>query len=124
MNPTSDKIVIAGISFYGHHGVTDEEQVLGQRFLVDVELSLDLKPAAASDDLTQTVDYAEVVKRVTAIGQTRRFRLLEAFAEATAAELLEHERVREVRVRVVKCAPSLPDVVGAVGVEIVRRQKR
>lgn len=119
-----DKIIISGISFYGHHGVTDEEQVLGQRFLVDVELTLDLRPAGSSDDLTQTVDYADVVKRVSAIGRTRRFRLLEALAEATAAELLEQERVEEVRVRLVKCAPPLPDVVGSAAVEIVRGRKR
>lgn len=121
---TSDKIFIAGISFYGHHGATEEEQVLGQRFLVDVELTVDLKPAGASDDLTETVDYADVVKRVTAIGRTRRFRLLEALAEATAADLLTQERVQEVRVRVVKCAPPLPDVVGSAGVEIERRRDR
>ena len=124
MNRSTDKIFISGISFYGHHGVSEEERILGQRFLVDVELTLDLGPAGVSDDLTQTVDYADVVKRVAAIGRTRRFRLLEALAEATAMDLLELKKVREVRVRVVKCAPPLPDVVESAGVEIVRRRKR
>lgn len=120
----ADKILITGIQFYGYHGVSEEEQILGQQFLVDVELTLDLRPAASSDDLTQTVDYGDVVKQVTAIGRTRRFRLLEALAEATATDLLELERVREVRVRVVKRAPPLPDVVGSAAVEIVRRRER
>lgn len=124
MNPSSDKILITGIQFYGHHGATEAEQNLGQRFLVDVELTLDLRPAGSSDDLTQTVDYADVVKRVSAIGRTRRFRLLEALAEATAAEILEQERVEEVRVRLVKCAPPLPDVVGSAAVEIIRGRKQ
>jgi dihydroneopterin aldolase len=124
MNRSADKIIISGISFYGHHGVSEEEQILGQRFLVDVELTVDLRPAGVSDDLTQTVDYADVVKRVAAIGRTRRFRLLEALAEATATDLLELKNVQEVRIRVVKCAPPLPDVVGSAAVEIVRRRKR
>ncbi|MFQ5848188.1 MAG: dihydroneopterin aldolase [Candidatus Methylomirabilales bacterium] len=119
-----DKIVITGIHFHGHHGAGEEEQILGQKFLVDLELGLDLGPAGTSDDLGQTVDYADVVKRVTAIGRTQRFRLLEALAEAIATDLLAHHRIQEVRVRAVKCAPPLPDCVGSAGVEIVRRSKR
>jgi dihydroneopterin aldolase len=130
MNPTNptnrgaDKILIGGISFYGHHGVREEEQVLGQRFLVDVEFSLDLRPAGAADDLALTVDYSDVVKRVTAIGRTRRFRLLEGLAEAIASDLLEQQKIQEVRVRVVKSVPPLAESVGSVGVEIVRRRRR
>lgn len=118
-----DKILITGISFYGHHGAREEERVLGQRFLVDVELILDLRPAGGSDDLALTVDYADVVKRVTAIGRTRRFHLLEALAEALAVELLERFRVEEVRVRVMKSSLPLEDCVGSAGVEIVRRRE-
>jgi dihydroneopterin aldolase len=116
-----DKILVSGISFHGHHGAREEEQILGQRFQVDVELTLDLGPAGAADDLALTVDYSEVVKRVTAIGGSRRFRLLETLAEAIAKDLLERHKVEEVRVRVLKCAPPIPDSVGPVGVEIVRR---
>lgn len=119
----SDKIVITGISFYGHHGAREEERILGQRFLVDVELTLDLRPAGASDDLALTVDYADVVKRVAAIGRTRRFHLLEALAEAIATDLLERYRVQVVRIRVMKSPLPLEDCVGSAGVEIVRRQE-
>jgi dihydroneopterin aldolase len=121
---TSDKIFISGISFYGHHGVREEEQVLGQRFLVDVEFSLDLRAAGTADDLSLTVDYSDVVKRVTAIGRTQRFRLLEGLAEAIASDLLELQKIQEVRVRVVKSVPPLAESVGSVGVEIVRRRRR
>lgn len=118
-----DKIGISGIGFYGYHGVREEEQTLGQRFEVDVECVLDLRPAGRSDELTLTVDYADVVKRVTAIGQTRRFRLLEALAEAIAAELLANYPLEAVRVRVVKSSPPVPDFRGAVAVEIHRSQR-
>lgn len=120
---TSDKILISGIGFYGYLGVREEEQTLGQRFEVDVECALDLRPAGESDELTLTVDYADVVKRVTAIGQTRRFRLLEALAEAIATDLLGTYPLQEVRVRVVKPSPPVPDFRGAVAVEIHRRRK-
>jgi 7,8-dihydroneopterin aldolase/epimerase/oxygenase len=119
----ADKILITGISFYGRHGVRDEERILGQRFLVDVELSLDLRPAGGSDDLALTVDYADVVKRIAAIGRTRQFHLIEALAEAIAKDLLERYRIEETRVRVMKCAPPLEDCVGSAGVEIVRRHE-
>ncbi|MFQ5881133.1 MAG: dihydroneopterin aldolase [Candidatus Methylomirabilales bacterium] len=118
-----DKVIITGIHFYGHHGAREEEQILGQRFLVDAELVLDLQPAGAADDLALTVDYADVVKRVTEIGRTRRFRLIEGLAETIAADLLERYRVQEVRIRVVKSSPPIPDWTGSVGVEILRRQK-
>jgi len=118
-----DKILITGIGFYGYHGVREEEQTLGQRFEVDVECVLDLRPAGQSDEFTLTVDYADVVKRVTAIGQTRRFRLLEALAEAIATDLLGTYPLQEVRVRVVKSSPPIPDLRGAVAVEIHRSRK-
>jgi dihydroneopterin aldolase len=120
----SDKIIIAGIHFTGHHGVSQEEQILGHRFRVDVELTLDLRPAGTADDLALTVDYGEVVKRVAAVGETRRFRLLEALAEAIATDLLEHFPVAEVRVRTMKCTPPIPEHVEAAGVQIERRRSR
>ncbi|MBI3990158.1 MAG: dihydroneopterin aldolase [candidate division NC10 bacterium] len=115
-----DRIVLQGIRFYGHHGATEAEQTLGQRFQVDVELGLDLRPAGGSDDLQATVNYALVHRLVVEVGTQERFHLLEALAERIAQVILERFPVKEVKVRACKPSPPLQGELGFVGVEIVR----
>ena len=59
-----DRILLNGMVFYGRHGTLPAERELGQPFLVDVELRMDLRPAGLSDDLARTVDYGQVHRRV------------------------------------------------------------
>ncbi len=117
-----DRILIEGLACYGYHGVNAPEQELGQRFDVDIALALDLRPAGASDDLGQTVSYAEVAKTVRAVVEGEPHRLLEAVAEEIARRLLgEHPTVGEVWVRVNKpSAPIKGAVFSRVAVEITR----
>ena len=56
----SDRISLLGVRARGYHGVLADEKRDGQDFVVDVVLHLDLRPAGTSDDLTATVNYAEV----------------------------------------------------------------
>ena len=51
----SDRIVLAGMSFQARHGVDDWEKVEAQRFVVDVELVLDVQPAGLSRTAVMTV---------------------------------------------------------------------
>ena len=115
-----DRVFIQGIQFYGYHGVAEEERRQGQRFLVDVELSMDLRPAGGSDELSASIDYAEVLRLVKEIGEREQYRLLEALAERVATALLERFPAAGVRVRASKPAPPLPGAFEAVGVEISR----
>jgi dUTP pyrophosphatase len=117
-----DVIELAGLTFYGYHGALPEEQRLGQRFVVDLRLGLDLAPAGASDDLAQTVDYGRVIGTVKAIIEGPPFKLVEALGESLAAAILDgYPLVERVHVRVAK--PSAPVAVapsGVVAVEISR----
>lgn len=115
-----DRILLHGIQFHGYHGVYDEERRLGQRFLVDVELRLDLSRAAAEDDVSAGVDYGQVYAVVVEIGTRQQFKLLEALAARIASDILERFPVREVTVRATKPAPSLPGVLAGVSVEVHR----
>ena len=63
-----DEILLEGMLFYGYHGVNPEEQALGQRFIVDLTVTADLDAAARTDDLTTTISYSEIFKRVRPIG--------------------------------------------------------
>ena len=114
-----DRILLEGLRVHGRHGVLPHEAELGQLFVVDLELQLDLAPAGRSDDLGQTVDYAALTGRVVELVASRPRTLIEAVAEDVAQLVLADERVRQVRVRVTKPQAPLP-VDAAVAVEITR----
>lgn len=119
-----DRILLEGMIFFGYHGTRPEEQSLGQRFVVDIALHLDLRTAGMRDDLTATVDYSMVYQRARTIVEGPPLRLTEAVAERIAAAVLdEHPMVRAVEVRVRKPNVRLDDTVlaGSV-VEIIRRR--
>jgi dihydroneopterin aldolase len=115
-----DRIFINGIQFHGYHGVRHEEQQLGQRFVVDVTLSLDLTAAARADSLAATVDYERVCAVVVDLGTGERFRLLETLAGRIADAILEHFPVRQATVRVTKVTPPIPGFIGSVAAEVTR----
>lgn len=120
----SDKIILEGMVFFGYHGTLPEENTLGQRFVVDVTLHLDLRPAGEADDLAATVDYSEVHRQVRAIVEGPPLKLIEAVAEQIAATVLaEHPIVQAVQVRVRKPHVRLADtVLAGSAVEIFRRR--
>ncbi len=82
-----------------------------------MELNATLDKAAKSDDLSDTIDYVEVQKIVTAISVGKRFNLLESLADRLAAELLERFPVREVIVRVRKPGAALGAILDTVEIE-------
>lgn len=102
---TSDCLLLEGMEFYGYHGDIEAERALGGRFRVDVELRSDLRAAGRSDSLDDTVDYVRCFQLVRDVVENRQFRLLEALADAIAAELLRQRHVESVRVKVGKQPP-------------------
>jgi dihydroneopterin aldolase len=115
-----DRILLHGIQFYGYHGVYDEERRLGQRFLVDVAMCLDLSGIASRDDVSSGVDYTQVHAVVVEIGTREQFKLLETLASRIASTLLERFPIQEVTVRATKPTPPLPGVLTGVSVEVTR----
>ena len=94
-------IELAGIELFGFHGVLETERKHGQRFLVDLELALDdetASAAATSDRIDDAVDYRNVVAAVRDVSDAHAYNLLEAFASAIAAALLERFPLSSVRV--------------------------
>jgi dihydroneopterin aldolase len=83
-----DEVFLEAVRFYAYHGVNPEERVQGQRFVVDIRLATDLRAASVTDDLTQTVNYSAVYKRVKAIVEGPPRDLIEALAEDIASALL------------------------------------
>ena len=121
---SQDRILLEGMLFHGRHGTLPAERELGQPFVVDVELRLDLRPAGLSDRLEETVDYGEVHRRAKEIVEGAPVNLTETVAERIAATILEdHPSVEAVRVKVAKPHVRLDDtVLAGSAVEIVRRR--
>lgn len=120
----SDKILLVGAQFFAHHGVSDDEQRLGGRYVVDVELEHDFSRAAASDQLADTISYAEVYATVREIIEGKSFRLIEALAEQIAQTLLARYAADMVMVRVKKQPPPIDGIIDYAGVEIFRERKK
>jgi len=119
---STDEILLEGMRFYTYHGVNPEEQALGQRFMVDVALAVDLRRAGQSDELAHTVSYSAVYKFVRGIVEGEPRQLIEAVAEEIAATILtEFPPVARVTVTVRK--PEVPmkgSMLDAAGVRVRR----
>lgn len=83
-----DRIILQNMHFYGYHGVLAEEKVLGQKFFVDARLALDLTAAGRSDQVEDTVSYAQVYRVIEAIVTEERYDLLEGLGHRICGEIL------------------------------------
>ncbi|MCL4394047.1 MAG: dihydroneopterin aldolase [Chloroflexi bacterium] len=119
----ADKILLMGAQFFGHHGVDDDEQRVGAHYVVDVELERDLSRAGASDDLADTVSYAQVYQTVREIVEGKPCRLIETLADKVAHAVLSRYGVESVTVCVKKQPPPISGVVDYAGVQITRNRR-
>jgi dihydroneopterin aldolase/2-amino-4-hydroxy-6-hydroxymethyldihydropteridine diphosphokinase len=113
-------VIIRGLEVYGRHGVDDAEQVLGQRFVVDLELELLRCQGVASDALADTVDYAALAASVAAIVAGPPQRLLEHVAGRIADRALAEPLAHRVRVELRKPHVALAQTVRDTAVRIER----
>lgn len=109
-----------GMQFYGYHGALAEEQQLGQRFEVNLEMYLDLGLAGRTDDLQKTVSYADVYTLIKKIVENKKFKLIESVAEAIALQVLDNFPINKVTVQVRKPQAPIPGVFDYMAVEIDR----
>lgn len=119
----SDRIIVERIAIFARHGVLPEEHRLGQRFHVSLEAELDLAEAGRTDDLALSVSYAELASRALRIATGRRFDLIEALADAIAADALAaFPRIGAITVRVDKPGAPVEAVLDNVAV-VIRRAR-
>lgn len=104
--PVRDRLVVRGLRVTGRHGVLASERSTGQDFVVDVALTLDTRAAAASDEVADTVDYADLARRLAAVVAGPPVALVETLAGRLAETCLIDPRVSEVEVTVHK--PQAP----------------
>jgi dihydroneopterin aldolase len=113
-------VVISGLEVYGRHGVHSAEQELGQRFVVDLEITLHDSAVTESDDLGETVDYAALADDVAAILAGPPVALLERLAGMIADRALAEPHAADVVVTVHKPHAALPHRVRETAVTLRR----
>ncbi len=118
-------VEVEGLSVYTHHGVSDAEQEIGQRLVLDISIALADCPATRSDRLEDTVDYSAVCALAAEVAASERRHTLERVAAEVAERLLERFPAADaVRVRATKPEPPIPLSVGAVAVEVELARER
>jgi len=117
----SDRIFVSGLLIHAHHGVMPHEENVGQRFVIDLELAIDLAPAGRSDKLADTASYSAIVDTATRAFTRESFQLVEAAAGVVAEALLAgFPKVSSVRVTVHKPHAPIAAIFNDVGVSILR----
>lgn len=118
-----DRMTLRRMVFYGYHGVFPEENKLGQKFYVDLDLRLDLSRAAKSDDVADTVNYAEIHELAKGIVEGAPVKLIEALADKIATAVLgTYTIIHEAEVSVTK--PNPPFDITFDGVTVTLRRCR
>lgn len=117
----TDTIFIRGILVHARHGVMAHESEVGQRFVIDLELSTDLGEASRSDRLSDTVSYSAIVETATSAFADTTYRLLERAAGAVADAILANFiRISAVKVTVHKPHAPIAAIFDDVGVTLAR----
>ncbi len=112
-------IRIKNAVFYAYHGAVDDEQNLGGKFEVDVDMYCDLSAAVESDSLRKTLDYEKVYGLIQRIVLAKKYRLLEALGGTIARGLIEaFADLESVTVKIRKPHPPVKGVVDYVEVEV------
>lgn len=116
-----DCIRIKKLEVFARHGALPEENILGQKFVVSVDLHCSVRDAGITDDLEKSVNYAEVSEFIKKKTQENTFRLIERLAEYLAQEILLHfPLVQSVEVEVEKPWAPVHLPLETVSVEICR----
>jgi len=116
-----DKLVLKGLLFHGFHGVLREERVLGQKFLVDIDAYVSLSKAAKSDDIKDSVSYADVYSLVRSIVEGPPHDLLESLSDHLVHNIFTvFPPIWKLRILLAKPHVAVIGPIDYLGVEIVR----
>lgn len=115
-----DYIRIDGLWVETHVGAEDEERAEPQPVLIDLEIGAELRRAGRTDDLDETINYAEVTTLVADLVAEQDAKLLEHLAELVAEAVLGLQGVQTVSVQIAKETPPVVENVRNIAVRIER----
>ncbi len=115
-----DKVLINDLTVDAILGILPEERVQAQRVVINLTIFTDTQPAAKSQNIADTVNYAELSSQAAQLTVEGEYLLIESLVEDLAALTLDHPTAKAVTVRVEK--PQAVSAAGSVGVEIYRQR--
>ena len=120
-----DKMFIRDLELFGFHGVFEEEKRLGQKFIISLELDLDLKSAGRSGDLTKSVHYGELCEKIDQEFTRESFELIETVALNLADFILaEYKIIKGAKVFLKKPWAPVKKHLDTVEIMIERRRHK
>ena len=118
-----DCINIYNLDVFGNHGVLKEENILGQKFSICAKLYLDTSIAAKEDDVSQTVNYADVCTLISEHFKSHTFNLIETAANEIADLILKkYDLICEVEIEVKKPWAPVKYPLESVSVSVKRKR--
>lgn len=115
-----DILLAMGMQFWGTHGYYPEENVFGQKFIIDVRCSYDMEKMGKTDDLEAGLSYVTVYETTKKIVTGTQYKLLQALAEHIAREINQAWDLEWVEVTVKKPFVAIGGVLDYTGVCIRR----
>lgn len=119
--PQQDSIFIEKLTFLASIGVFEWEKQVEQKLELDLQLSTDIRPAAATDDLNLTLNYVAISEAAINLARSQHHDLIETLAEKIAVLLLQDFNTQQVTLTLRK--PNAVPAAGSVGVKITRQRK-
>lgn len=120
----TQKIQIRGLRVYGYHGVLEHEKNEGQYFIVDASIKIDAERASATDDIANTVSYAELAHLISENVRNNPVNLLESLAQRLADEVLFAARPWASKVKITVSKPDAPIDLYFETVSVTAKAKR
>lgn len=111
------KIILEDIKIYAHHGVLPEEAVIGNHFVVNVEVHSDLEKASQSDDLNDTINYAEINEIIHQEMEIRSELLEHVIARIINKIENQFPKITFIKIKLTKTSPPMCGEMKGVSVE-------
>jgi dihydroneopterin aldolase len=113
-----NKVSVIGIKTFSHHGCLEEEAIIGNEYIVDVELTTDFKESAEKDDLSKTIDYV-IVNRIVEEEMAIRSKLIETVGYRILNRLKnESFELAHARIEIKKINPPINGNVNYVSITV------
>ena len=113
-------IEIEGMEFYAYHGHYKEEQIVGNRFLLDLQIHADCRKAAETDNINDAVNYQTAYKIIKQQMNIKSF-LLENIADRILNSLYENlSDIEKITIKVTKMNPPMGGKIKKVSVTLSR----
>ncbi len=118
----SDVISVTGLKLWGYHGVHDHEKNTGQWFLIDLCVEVDTTQAASTDDVSQTLNYSQLIDQVADVVTGEALDLIETLAARIIQTIWQFPGARQATVSVHKPGAPVKHPVSDIAVTITRHR--